>query len=96
MNEMKYHFGFQCWICGDEGSLCWYGRVVVPRWHPVRVRGLDDYVVLMCGDKWVVFLGGDNSFYRTSNACWSVASTLRRMQDDWDRLSPYEREYMIW
>ena len=94
MSEMWY-LGYRCGIYKDEGSLCWYGRVYVPGWHPIRLLGLGDEVVLRCGGEWVVFLGGKTRPAAVTGV-HVAAARLRRMQDDWDRLSPYEREYRIW
>jgi len=43
-----------------------------------------------------VFVDGDySSILGAVSTCWRVAARLRRMQDEWDQLSPYEREYVI-
>ena len=95
MSDIRWYYGYRCKIYLDKGSLCWYGRVYVPLWHPVRTRGFGDEVVLRCGGEWVVFLSG-KTHLGAMTAVHVAASRLRRVQDDWDRLSPYEREYRIW
>jgi hypothetical protein len=97
MSEIRWCFGYRCEIgpsCIVEGG--WIGVVYAPIWHPIRSLGLDEFFVLKISDDWIVCIDTMSSFYKVSNKCWSVASTLRRMQDDWDRFSPYEREYRIW
>ena len=96
MSEIKWFFGYRCEIglsCVVDGG--WFGVVRAPVWHPMRSCGLGEFSILKISDEWVVGIGVMCSFYKASNACWCVASTLKRMQDSWDRLSPYEREYLV-
>ena len=90
----RWYFGYRCKIYVDKGSLSWYGRVYAPIWHPVRSFGLGDEVVFRCRDSWVVFFGG-KTHRDIMTAVQVAALMLGTMQNDWDRLSPYEREYMI-
>ena len=97
MSETRWYYGYQCEV-GTEASEwgLWYGQVNVPRCHPVRNDGLDDLLVLACHRcMWTVFLEG-KTHLGVMTAVQVAASRLRRMQDEWDRLSPYEREYRIW
>ncbi len=78
-----------------EDDACWVGMVYAPMWHPVRFGLTDLFVVLFCNE-WVVPINDVDSFGETLDGVFSVAYALRAMQDEWDRLSPYEREYRIW
>jgi len=88
MAETKWVFGYRCEVgrSSIDGN-CWVGAVYVPRWHPVRSKGLGDHVVFLIQDDWIVFIDGTDGFYETSNRCC--------MQREWDVLSPYEREYLV-
>lgn len=96
MVETIWNFGYRCEIL--RGMCSWVGIVFAPRWHPVRVAGLDDLLVFMIKGEWNVFTGSKNalSHYEELNEVYGVASKLYVMQDEWDTLSPYEREYLIW
>ena len=90
----RWFFGYQCNI--SESSSYLWGYVYAPRWHPIRSHALDDSFVFLVTGRWIVSVRSENVFCEVSDACQRVASTLRRMQDEWDKLSPYEREYRIW
>lgn len=90
---IKWFFGYQCDISHD---VCGHGHIFVPRWHPVRVSGFDDRFIFMYRGEWIVPIEECNDFYEMLNQCWQAASNLRELQDEWDQLSPYEREYRVW
>jgi len=98
MHEVRWFYGYRCEVSIDIGEDdLWHGTVHVPIWHPVRCSGLDDLLVLCCfRGMWMVCVDGAKTRFDAITGVNITASRLRRMQDDWDRLSPYEREYQIW
>jgi hypothetical protein len=95
-DEVAWLHGCRCSIgIGEDGM--WYGSVLVPRSHPVRNKGLDNLLVMCCyKGMWMVFIDPTESALSARIDVQIVAQRLKHMQDDWDRLSPYEREYRIW
>lgn len=92
--EEIWNFGYRCEIL--ETECFWEGAIYVPRWHPVRVGGLDDnLLVLMIGGEWNVFIESVSTHQRALTDTIRAAYMLRVMQDKWDSLSPYEREYLV-
>ena len=91
----QWHFGYRCGLTHNKDTGLWHGVVYVPRCHPVRLVGFDDLLVLMIGGEWNVFLGARDACFKPSTELMLVAYHLRAMQVAWDRLSPYEREYVI-
>ena len=89
----RWYFGYRCEV--SDGECFWHGSVCVPRCHPVRSVGFDDHLVLLISGEWNVLLDINDTLLGAVTAVHVAASRLRRMQDDWDRLSPYEREYMV-
>lgn len=95
MIERKQYFGYRCKIADHEYDEYWCGVVCVPRWHPVRSVGYGDRLVLLFGGEWNVFINGDYPRLEMLDAVQLTAARLRSMQNGWDRLSPYEREYVV-
>ena len=92
----KWLYGYRCDLIHGAYTHRWYGVVYVPRWHPVRLVGLDDLLVqTVHRGVWSVFTSGCDSRFESLDARVSAAYSLRVMQVEWDRLSPYEREYLI-
>lgn len=94
--ETKWFSGYKCEIAITyivEGEWC--GVVKVPRWHPVRLKSFGDHFVFLVGSTWDVFIEGYLTRLDALTNVDNIASRLRYMQDDWDGLSPYEREYVI-
>jgi len=90
----------EIWNFGYRGEVSfiecfWYGTVYAPRWHPIRSKGLVGNPVLMIKGEWTIVEVFDK---RQDAAEWvfKTACLLHVMQETWDSLSPYEREYLIW
>ena len=95
MRETRWYFGYRCEIIDCEGY--WYGDVAVPRWHPIRSCILDeDRSILLIWGEWIIPVDECSTRGEVLDAVQSVAARLRAMQMEWDQLSPYEREYLIW
>ena len=94
MSETRWYFGYKCEVIDGLSSWCYV--VHVPRSHPVRVVGLGDAFVWLAHDGWIIVEGGFSGWWNALVASQSIAEKLRELQNSWDRLSPYEREYMIW
>jgi len=89
----------EIWNFGYRGEVSciecfWYGTVYAPRWHPIRSKGLVGHLVLMIKDEWNIVEVFDA---RQKALCWlfHTAEILHLMQEKWDSLSPYEREYLV-
>jgi hypothetical protein len=58
---------------------------------------LDDLIVLkLSRGIWTVFIDDVTTRHEMLDAVQLTAAKLRSMQNEWDQLSPYEREYRIW
>ena len=91
--EEIWNFGYRGTISLSE--YYWHGTMYAPRWHPVRVEGMDNLLVLMINGEWSIL----KDFDERNNALywmWDTAGILKVMQDEWNSLSPCEREYLIW
>jgi len=95
MNEIRWCFGYRCRLSFGGVARQWRGSVYVPRWHPVRSVGLDDLLILMIGGEWNVFTDWCDTHFEVLDCVVSAAYSLRGMRVAWDRLSSYEREYLI-
>lgn len=95
MKETIWLFGYQCSL-GNIGGDRRAGDVTVPRWHPIRSAELGDCPVLVRCDSCVVYTPGFQLYYATSMEVCDIAFALRCMQQEWDQLTPYEREYRVW
>ena len=89
----QWHFGYKCKVA--KGGCLWYCVVHVPRSHPVRVGGIGDCFVWSAHDGWIVVENGFHDRVSVLDAVQTIAGRLRSLQNSWDRLSPYEREYLI-
>ena len=94
MIETRWQFGYKCEVVNCMRA--WHYIVYVPSSHPVRVDGLGDLFVFKTYRGWTVV--GDDYVDRVGalDAAQMVAAKLRSLQNAWDQLSPYEREYRIW
>lgn len=102
--EEIWNFGYRCevGIGAVTGEL--YGVVSVPKWHPIRSGGAYSFTgcripaadILLIRGEWIIYtdFAEDHIMAWTDVMC--IAARLRKMQDEWDTLSPYEREYLIW
>jgi hypothetical protein len=92
--EEIWNFGYRGTVKHSEFG--WHGTVCAPRWHPVRAEGRDNLLVLMwTKGEWSIFKNFD-TLRETLYWLWDTAGILKVMQEKWDILSPYEREYRIW
>ena len=89
----KWFFGYRCKLSYDDAG--WYGHITVPRSHPIRCEGFDDCFIFHHHGEWIIPIEERKSFYETSDACYHAAGLLRYMQNRWDQLNPYEREYAV-
>ena len=93
MTEIRWYFGYRCEVI--DGSCSWYYVVHVPRSHPVRVFGFGGAFVWSANDGWIIVEGGFHDRVGVLDEMQTAAGRLRSLQMEWDRLSPYEREYLI-
>ena len=92
--EIFWYVGYRCGIsCVPWG---WIVDIRVPRWHPIRSTGFGDWDVLLIRGEWVMSKSSEASRTTAIDVLLDVAEELRVMQGEWDRLSPYEREYLVW
>lgn len=91
---LRWFFGYRCEI--SYGSAGWCGHVFVPRWHPIRAMTFGDSFIFLYHGEWIIPIEGCNSFHETYDNCVGSAGILRHIQDDWDNVGPYEREYKVW
>jgi hypothetical protein len=96
--EIRWYYGYSCKVATEASEWGeWYGLVDVPIYHPVRTKGLDDLIVLkLSRGIWTVFIDDVTTRHEMLDAVQLTAAKLRSMQNEWDQLSPYEREYRIW
>lgn len=95
MHKTIWFYEYECNVVRPPYGGGWYGSVAVPSWHPVRSVGLVARTTLLLGGEWVVFTDGGKTRAQAVNEVWDIAFALRRMQSNWDSLSPYEREYLV-
>jgi len=78
MVETIWFAAYECTLA-PIGENHWHGDVAVPRWHPVRSVGLDDYRPILFNGEWVLFTKADTPRSAVVLEVWDMAVALKRM-----------------